>query len=98
MKIVLDHLRVRGQSEPAQDRTRQAPPEAAAKDLKRAVKSASAELSSLNSLVKKAIGDVVSKTGCEDLNREEIQQSVEKAVKEAVRERVQEIMDESAET
>ena len=73
-------------------------PEATAKDLKRAVKSASAELSSLNPLVKEAIRDVVSKTGSEDLNREEIQQSIEKAVKEAVRERVQEIMDESAET
>ena len=62
------------------------------------MKSASAELSSLNPLVKEAIRDVVSKTGSEDLNREEIQQSIEKAVKEAVRERVQEIMDESAET
>lgn len=73
-------------------------PEATAKDLKRAVKSASAELSPLNPLVKEAIRDVVSKTGREDLNPEEVLQSIEKAVKEAVRERVQEIMDESAET
>jgi phosphatidylserine/phosphatidylglycerophosphate/cardiolipin synthase-like enzyme len=73
-------------------------PEATAKDLERAVKSASAELSSLNLLVKEAIRDVVSKTGREDLNPEEVLRSIEKAVKEAVRERVQEIMDESAET
>jgi phosphatidylserine/phosphatidylglycerophosphate/cardiolipin synthase-like enzyme len=73
-------------------------PEATAKDLKRAVKSAAAELSSLNPLVKEAIRDVVSKTGGEDLDAEEVQLSIQKAVKEAVRERVQEIMDESAET
>lgn len=73
-------------------------PEATAKDLKRAVKEASAELSALNPLVKDAVRDVIEKTGGEDLDRREVQQSIEKAVKEAVRERVQEIMDESAES
>lgn len=73
-------------------------PEATAKDLKRAVKSASAELSALHPLVKEAVRDVVAKTGGEDLNAEEVQQSIQTAVKEAVRERIQEIMDESAET
>ena len=72
-------------------------PEATAKDLKRAVKAASAELSVLNPLVKDAVREVVEKTGGEDLDPQEVQESVQKAVKEAVRERVQEIMDESAE-
>jgi phosphatidylserine/phosphatidylglycerophosphate/cardiolipin synthase-like enzyme len=72
-------------------------PEATAKDLKRAVKAASAELSVLNPLVKDAVRDVVEKTGGDDLAPEEVQDSIQKAVKEAVRERVQEIMDESGE-
>jgi cardiolipin synthase len=73
-------------------------PEATAKDLKRAVKSASAELSELNPLVKEAVRDVVEKTGGEEMDPKEVRASIQKAVKEAVRERVQEIMDESAET
>jgi cardiolipin synthase len=73
-------------------------PEATAKDLKRAVKSASAELSALNPLVKEAVRDVVEKTGGEEMDPKEVKASIQKAVKEAVRERVQEIMDESAET
>ena len=73
-------------------------PEATAKDLKRAVKSAAAELTELSPLVKDAVRDVVDKTGSDDLDPEETQESIQKAVKEAVRERVQEIMNESAET
>ena len=71
-------------------------PEATAKDLKKAVKEASAELTELNPLVKDAVKEVVDKTGAEDLDPKEVQESIQKAVKEAVRERVQEIMDESA--
>jgi phosphatidylserine/phosphatidylglycerophosphate/cardiolipin synthase-like enzyme len=70
-------------------------PEADAKDLKRAVKSASAELTSLSPLVKDAVREVVDKTGGEDLDSGEVQVSIQRAVKEAVRERVQEIMNES---
>ena len=73
-------------------------PEATAKDLKRAVKSAAAELTPLSPLVKDAVREVVDKTGTDDLDPEETQESIQKAVKEAVRERVQEIMNESAET
>jgi hypothetical protein len=73
-------------------------PEATAKDLKRAVKSAAAELTELSPLVKDAVRDVVDKTGAEDLDPVETQESIQKAVKEAVRERVQEIMNESAGT
>jgi cardiolipin synthase A/B len=73
-------------------------PEATAKDLKKAVKAASAELSVLNPLVRDAVREVVEKTGGEDLDPQEVQESVQKAVKEAVRERVQEIMDESAQS
>jgi len=72
-------------------------PEATARDLKKAVKSAAAELTALNPLVKDAVRDVVEKTGAEDLDPMEVQESIQKAVKEAVRERVQEIMNESAE-
>jgi cardiolipin synthase A/B len=67
-------------------------PEATAKDLKRAVKSAAAELTYLNPIVRQAVKDVVAKTGGEDLDPDEVQDSIQKAVKEAVRERVQEIM------
>lgn len=70
-------------------------PEATAKDLKRAVKSAAAELTCLNPIVGQAVKDVVAKTGGEDLDPEEVQDSIQKAVKEAVRERVQEIMNEA---
>ena len=70
-------------------------PEATAKDLKRAVKSAAAELTYLNPIVRQAVKDVVAKTGGEDLDQEEVQESIQKAVKEAVRERVQEIMNEA---
>ena len=42
------------------------------------------------------VKEVVDKTGAEDLDPKEVQESIQKAVKEAVRERVQEIMDESA--
>lgn len=70
-------------------------PEATAKDLKRAVKSAAAELTYLNPIVRQAVKDVVAKTGGEDLDPAEVQQSIQKAVKEAVRERVQEIMNEA---
>ena len=70
-------------------------PEATAKDLKRAVKSAAAELTYLNPIVRQAVRDVVAKTGGEDLDEEEVQESIQKAVKEAVRERVQEIMNEA---
>jgi cardiolipin synthase len=73
-------------------------PEATARDLKKAVKSAAAELTSLSPLVKDAVREVVDKTGGDDLNAEETQVSIQKAVKEAVRERVQEIMNESAQT
>ena len=73
-------------------------PEATAKDLKKAVKSAAAELTPLSPLVKDAVREVVDKTGGEDLDPEETQESIQKAVKEAVRERVQEIMNESAES
>ena len=73
-------------------------PEATAKELKRAVKAAAAELTSLSPLVKEAVSDVVEKTGAEDLDPTEVQQSIQTAVKEAVRERVQEIMNEAAET
>ena len=71
-------------------------PEATAKDLKRAVKSAAAELTLLSPLVKDAVSDVIEKTGAEDLDPREVQESIQKAVKEAVRERVQEIMNEAA--
>jgi phosphatidylserine/phosphatidylglycerophosphate/cardiolipin synthase-like enzyme len=71
-------------------------PEATAKDLKRAVKSAAAELTHLNPIVKQAVTDVVEKTGGEDLDPKEVQERIQKAVKEAVRERVQEIMNEAA--
>ncbi len=47
--------------------------------------------------VKQAVTDVVEKTGGEDLDPKEVQESVQKAVKEAVRERVQEIMNEAGE-
>jgi len=70
-------------------------PEATAKDLKRAVKSAAAELTYLNPIVRQAVKDVVAKTGGEDLDPEEVQDSIQTAVKEAVRERVQEIMNEA---
>jgi cardiolipin synthase A/B len=70
-------------------------PEATAKDLKKAVKSAAAELTYLNPIVRQAVRDVVAKTGGEDLDEEEVQESIQKAVKEAVRERVQEIMNEA---
>ena len=70
-------------------------PEATARDLKRAVKSAAAELTSLSPLVKDAVRDVVAKTGGEDLDAQEVQDSVQTAVKEAIRERVQEIMNEA---
>jgi len=70
-------------------------PEATAKELKKAVKSAAAELTPLNPIVRQAVTDVVEKTGCEDLDPAEVQESVQKAVKEAVRERVQEIMNEA---
>ena len=70
-------------------------PEATAKDLKRAVKSAAAELTYLNPIVRQAVKDVVAKTGGEDLDPDEVQDSIQKAVKEAVRERVQEIMNEA---
>jgi cardiolipin synthase A/B len=70
-------------------------PEATAKDLKRAVKSAAAELTYLNPIVRQAVKDVVAKTGGEDLDPSEVQESIQKAVKEAVRERVQEIMNEA---
>jgi cardiolipin synthase len=73
-------------------------PEATAKDLKRAVKSAAAELTYLNPIVRQAVKDVVAKTGGEDLNPEEVQESIQKAVKEAVRERVQEIMNEAGDS
>ena len=73
-------------------------PEATARDLKRAVKSAAAELTSLSPLVRDAVRDVVAKTGGEDLDPNETQRSIQKAVKEAVRERIQEIMDEAAQT
>jgi cardiolipin synthase A/B len=70
-------------------------PEATAKDLKRAVKSAAAELTYLNPIVRQAVRDVVAKTGGEDLDPKQLQASIQKAVKEAVRERVQEIMNEA---
>jgi len=70
-------------------------PEATAKALKKAVKSAAAELSPLNPIVRQAVTDVVEKTGGEDLDPKEVRESVQKAVKEAVRERVQEIMNEA---
>ena len=70
-------------------------PEATAKDLKKAVKSAAAELTYLNPIVRQAVKDVVAKTGGEDLDPEEVQDSIQTAVKEAVRERVQEIMNEA---
>ena len=70
-------------------------PEADAKDLKRAVKEAAAELSPLSPLVKEAVREVVDKTGGEDLDADEMHATIGKAVKEAVRERVQEIMNES---
>lgn len=65
------------------------------RDLKRAVKAASADLAKLNPLVKDAVVDAVEKTGGEDMDPEEAQASIHKTVKEAVRERVQEIVDES---
>jgi cardiolipin synthase len=70
-------------------------PEATAGDLKRAVKSATAELTHLNPIVRKAVRDVVAKTGGKDLDQAEVQDSIQTAVKEAVRERVQEIMNEA---
>jgi len=70
-------------------------PEATAMDLKKAVKSAAAELTPLNPIVRQAVADVVEKTGGEDLDPKDVQESVHKAVKEAVRERVQEIMNEA---
>jgi cardiolipin synthase len=70
-------------------------PEADAKDLKRAVKEAAAELTVLSPLVRDAVREVVDKTGGDELDDAEVQESVQKAVKEAVRERVQEIMNES---
>ena len=70
-------------------------PEATARDLKKAVKSAAAELTPLNPIVRQAVTDVVEKTGGEDLDPKEVRESVQKAVKEAVRERVQEIMNEA---
>jgi cardiolipin synthase A/B len=73
-------------------------PEATAKDLKRAVKSAAAELTYLNPMVRQAVKDVVAKTGGEDLEPEDVQESIQKAVKEAVRERVQEIMNEAGDS
>jgi phosphatidylserine/phosphatidylglycerophosphate/cardiolipin synthase-like enzyme len=72
-------------------------PEATAKDLKKAVKSAAAELTYLNPIVRQAVRDVVAKTGGEDLEPKDVQRSIQTAVKEAVRERVQEIMNEAAE-
>ena len=72
-------------------------PEATARELKTAVKSAAAELTYLNPIVRQAVKDVVAKTGGEDLDPNEVQQSIQTAVKEAVRERVQEIMNEAAE-
>jgi cardiolipin synthase A/B len=73
-------------------------PEATAKELKRAVKSAAAELTYLNPIVRQAVKDVVAKTGGEDLDPEQVQESIQKAVKEAVRERVQEIMNEAGDS
>jgi phosphatidylserine/phosphatidylglycerophosphate/cardiolipin synthase-like enzyme len=70
-------------------------PEATARDLKRAVKSAAAELTYLNPIVRQAVKDVVAKTGGEDFDPEDVQASIQAAVKEAVRERVQEIMNEA---
>lgn len=70
-------------------------PEATARDLKRAVKSAATELTPLNPIVRQAVTDVVEKTGGEDLDPKEVQERVQKAVKEAVRERVQEILNEA---
>ena len=70
-------------------------PEADAKDLKRAVKEAAAELSPLSPLVKEAVREVVDKAGGDDLDAGEMHATIGKAVKEAVRERVQEIMNES---
>jgi phosphatidylserine/phosphatidylglycerophosphate/cardiolipin synthase-like enzyme len=70
-------------------------PEATAKELKKAVKSAAAELTHLSPIVKQAVTEVVEKTGGEDLDPKEVQESIQKAVKEAVRERVQEIMNEA---
>jgi cardiolipin synthase A/B len=70
-------------------------PEATAKELKKAVKSAAAELTYLNPMVRQAVKDVVKKTGGEELDEAEVQDSIQIAVKEAVRERVQEIMNEA---
>jgi len=67
-------------------------------DLKKAVKSAAAELTCLSPIVRQAVRDVVAKTGGEDLDPEEVQDSIQAAVKEAVRERVQEIMNEAADS
>jgi cardiolipin synthase A/B len=60
--------------------------------LKKTMKEAVARLSPLNPIVKEVVKDVVSKTGADDLDPQEIKESVQKAVKEAVRESVQEIL------
>lgn len=60
--------------------------------LKKNMKAAVAKLSPLNPIVKEAVKDVVSKTGGDDLDPQEIKETVQKAVKEAVRESVQEIL------
>lgn len=73
-------------------------PEATAKELKKAVKSAAAELTYLNPIVRQAVKDVVKKTGGEDLDPAAVQESIQIAVKEAVRERVQEIMNEAGDS
>ena len=66
-------------------------------ELKKTLKAVVEKLSPLSPLVKEAVKDVVSKTGGESLNPEEVRETVQKAVKEAVRERVAEMLNQSEE-
>lgn len=67
------------------------------RETKRKLKAMVAKLSTLNPLVKEAVGEVVSKAEGKPLDASEMKETVEKAVKEAVRERVTEMLKEAEE-
>jgi len=67
------------------------------RETKKKLKAMVAKLSTLNPLVKEAVGEVVSKVEGKPLDASEMKETVEKAVKEAVRERVTEMLKEEEE-
>jgi phosphatidylserine/phosphatidylglycerophosphate/cardiolipin synthase-like enzyme len=60
------------------------------KVLKKATKALVKELSPLNPMVKEALKETASETGCTGLNPQEVKETVKEAIKEAVKEAVQE--------